>query len=566
MLLCLDSYSYGQEKLGSVHGITKRADDGPLAAAQILVHYMDGESGNSDIATVSKEDGSFSVSGLKPGRYQVSVKKDGYTSPSTAVVELKGSESIAIEFPLIENTPVTPAKANLPPGGFLKRFIQAYKDDWHPLPDTTPPPAIRGYPAPESNPPYPFTIWPMGGTVNIGQPNASPYPLTTALQNGPNGEFWKSSGIQIYGWVNIGMNISSSNKGPYANAPAAYDQIANSVELDQSTLYIERDPDTVQTDHFDWGFRFTGLYGFDYRFTTQNGILSHQLLHDNSNGSIGSKYGFDPVMAYVDLYFPHVAEGLDLRIGRYISLPDIEAQLAPNNYTYTHSLVYTYDCYTQDGINGTFKLSDHWTIQAGLSGSCDTAPWTKEAKATIDLCASYNFRQGASNIYACANSINDSEYSYNNLAAYYLTYYHKFNSRWHTDQEAWYQYEKHTPNIFNPAAASLMIINAPGAWCTTPTELTCFAPEWSTVNYTNVQMGRKDFISFRNEYFDDIKGQRTGFKTRYVEDGISWNHWIGSTVIFRPEIRYEHAFDQPAYDTGTKKTQVMFAGDVIFFY
>jgi hypothetical protein len=29
-------------------------------------------------------------------------------------------------------------------------------------------------------------------------------------------------------------------------------------------LYIERLPDTVQNDHFDWGF----LYSVDYRYTT----------------------------------------------------------------------------------------------------------------------------------------------------------------------------------------------------------------------------------------------------------------------------------------------------------
>jgi hypothetical protein len=36
--------------------------------------------------------------------------------------------------------------------------------------------------------------------------------------------------------------------------------------------------------------------------------------------------------------------------------------------------------------------------------------------------------------------------------------------------------------------------------------------------------------------------------------------------VFRPEIRYEHAFDMAAYSTGTKKTQIMFAGDFIFFF
>ena len=90
-------------------------------------------------------------------------------------------------------------------------------------------------------------------------------------------------------------------------------------------LYFERLPNTVQTDHFDWGFRLTNLYGLDYRYTTAKGIFSQQLLRDNNT------YGYDPVKYYVDLYVPHVAEGMDIRIGRYISLPDIEAQLAPNN-------------------------------------------------------------------------------------------------------------------------------------------------------------------------------------------------------------------------------------------
>jgi hypothetical protein len=66
-----------------------------------------------------------------------------------------------------------------------------------------------------------------------------------------------------------------------------------------------------------------------------------------------SQCGFDPVMFYYDAYFPHVGQGMVLRIGRYISLPDIEAQLAPNNYTYSHSILYTYDCYTQVGANAT---------------------------------------------------------------------------------------------------------------------------------------------------------------------------------------------------------------------
>ena len=165
-------------------------------------------------------------------------------------------------------------------------------------------------------------------------------------------------------------------------------------------------------------------------------MLSQQLLVKNN------QYGFDPVMFYMEFYVPKVAQGLDIRVGRYISLPDIEAQLAPNNYSYSHSILYTVDCYTQTGINATVKINDHWTVQAGLSAGCDTMPWTTDAKLTGNFCAQYTWSNGGNDLYTCANSVNDGKYAYNNLAAYYETWYHRINATWHTDTEFWYQYEK----------------------------------------------------------------------------------------------------------------------------
>jgi len=96
-------------------------------------------------------------------------------------------------------------------------------------------------------------------------------------------------------WLgDIGMNVSTSHDGVYANAPAAYPQVANSFVLDQATFYIERVPDTTQTDHFDWGFRLTNLYGFDYRFTTASGYFSQQLLN-SPNRTAPSETGWDTI-------------------------------------------------------------------------------------------------------------------------------------------------------------------------------------------------------------------------------------------------------------------------------
>lgn len=426
-----------------------------------------------------------------------------------------------------------------------------------------PEPKYRGYPAPVAGPPFPFSAWPYGGSVVIGQPWTQAGPLMAAIWGGSNGDAWKRSGIQIYGWLNAGVNSSTSKGGGYSTYPEAYAERGNSVQLDQEVVYIERQPDTVQTDHVDWGFRISPLYGLDYRFTTAKGVFSHQLLGKNQEN------GFDIPMAYFDLYLPQVAEGMDIRVGRYISLPDIEAQLAPNNYTYSHSLLYTFDCYTQTGINTTTRLSNHWLLQIGLSPGCDVAPWVKtDRKLTLNACLGYTWRNGLDNVNGCDNTLNDGGYAYNNLTAYYFTWYHKFSSasHWHTATESWYQYEKHTPNVNNPGAASLLVPGANGAVCNQDYEVTCFAPEWAIVNYLENQFAKHGYLSIRNEYFDDMRGQRTGFRTRYTEHLVGWAHWVGSTVLFRPELRFERSYDAPAYDNGTKKNQLTFATDVILFF
>ena len=555
MMVLLSVISLHADSLGGmVHGITKNAAGQPVAGVQILARNLDDQ---TDRRAVSSADGRFVVDNLKPGRYEISATLASLKAALPGATELAAGQDRGLDLILTGTDPAVAPVTNVAhSGSFLNRLVKAYADDWNNVAANGPVPPYRGYEAPESNPPFPFTVWPYGGSPVIGQPNTMSPPVMNALYAGPHGEAWQHSKIQVYGWLSGGFNISSSNHGGLANAPAAYYVYPNSLQLDQATLYVERVPDTVQTDHIDWGFRFTALYGMDYRFTTSKGILSSQLLDNNS------RYGFDPVMAYFDIYIPQIGQGTNIRIGRYVSLPDIEAQLAPNNYTYSHSITYTYDCYTQQGINVTTRLSSHWMMQVGLSAGCDASLWTQDAKATGNFCLSYTWSGGGDNLYACANSINSSKYAYNNLAAYYLTWYHKINDKWHTDTESWYQYMRDVPSIFGSIPAEK---GSNGAWCN-PGQQSCFAPEWAIVNYVERQVGKRNYISIRNEYFDDIKGQRTGYKTRYSEHLLGWGHWIGSTILLRPEISYLRAYNYPAFDAGAKKNQTMLAGDVIWFY
>jgi len=86
------------------------------------------------------------------------------------------------------------------------------------------------------------------------------------------------------------------------------------------------------------------------------------------------------------------------------------------------------------------------------------------------------------------------------------------------------------------------------------------------VNYINKQLSPHDFASFRSDYLNDKKGQRTGYATKYSEATLTLSHWVGSTVQIRPEVRFDHAWDRRAYDKGTRTNQFTFATDVIFHF
>src|SRR5262249_20250452 len=155
------------------------------------------------------------------------------------------------------------------------------------------------------------------------------------------GDFFDNHRLRLYGWINASVNFSSNRD---SNTITSYWVVPNSLQLDQAVLRLERQVDTVQTDHIDWGFRVTGDYAIDYRYFTAGGWFSRQLLVHNS------LYGWDPTEVYFNTYFPGVGQGMILTVGRWIACPDIETQFAPDNYMGTHSIQFTVDVYTETGI------------------------------------------------------------------------------------------------------------------------------------------------------------------------------------------------------------------------
>jgi len=408
--------------------------------------------------------------------------------------------------------------------------------------------AVRVLPSPMASPPFPGSEW--DGAPIIGLANdETVYPLQKLLSLAKN-----RSRIRIYGWVDAGGNLSSSKK---SNAPTSYDLQPNTVQLDQVVLRVEREPNTVQTDHVDWGFLVDNIYGADYRYTLAKGIFSNQLLEHNH------LYGYDPTQVYGLIYVPKVAEGMLIKIGRFISPSDIEAQWAPDNYLYSHSLMFTVDPYTFTGAQATIRLNKYFQFEIGANAGNDVAPWSNSANLNGMVMARWVAKNNNNSIYGGIPAIGSGYYTneHDNLQMIVGTWGHRFSDKVHMMTEMYYMWQRN-------ADEGGTVINGPAEPYYMATGAGMMVPGLSSavglVNYFQVLLSAKNYISIRNDFLNDPQGNRTGFVTAYSSHTIGFIYHFNSIVTVRPEVRYETAYANGVtpYDNGTKKDQYTLAADI----
>src|SRR5262249_53677871 len=107
----------------------------------------------------------------------------------------------------------------------------------------------------------------------------------------------------------------------------------------------------------------TILPGSDYRFTLARAVFDEQL---TARHGLPSIYGFDPIQFYGEAYFPTIARGLDIKVGRFFAVYGVETNDAARNAVASHAYTFIYAPCTHTGVLTTTKLTASWTIQAGI--------------------------------------------------------------------------------------------------------------------------------------------------------------------------------------------------------
>jgi hypothetical protein len=390
--------------------------------------------------------------------------------------------------------------------------------------------------------PADFTIW----------------PLMRALQGTYIDDFLIDHKIRFYGWVTVEGNLSTSKN---SNTPDSYWIRPNQFDMDQVVFRFERIPNSVQVDSIDWGFRSTLIYGIDYRYMTAGGWFSDQLLKHNE------LYGWDPTEQYFDLYIPWVFQGMEVRVGRWIACPDIETQFAPDNFMGSHSLLFTFDTYTQTGVMFSFLLSKRVEFQVAFHSGTDMAPWYKGALFTPAAGIRWVSQDNNWAYYGWLNAVNSSTFrrfeqygqpmGHDNFNYYVHTLEHRINPYILTKLESYIMWQRNAVVSGTPSAGPVKSFGGGGG--IGPDIPNQFTLTFGAVNYTMIQFSHKDYITIRNEWWKDTDGERSNFPGVYTSHAIGLSHSFtrDNNLLFRPEIGLYRNWTQPAFDNGTRKNQVM---------
>lgn len=421
-------------------------------------------------------------------------------------------------------------------------------------PQSTPPanaePATRALPSPIENPPYPMTDW----TINNGFPLGENWDLApSTLQHALFGKKLDNTPWRVTGWVDAGFVWSTSKD---SNLPYTYNLVPNHPQLDQFVIEFSKAVNTVQKRYVDWGFLSAHLYGVDYRFTTAKGWLSDPFYKHNA------LYAYDPVLQWFEFYFPKIADGAVLQVGRYISPIDIEAQLSNSNYLYSHSLMFSYDPYTYTGINLQWRTTKQWTYCVGVHSGNENAFWSGVGNFNAELLMGWNSKDNKDSLWGGLDSVGDGKTRrfHDNEQIFSLVWGHKFSSRFHMQNQFYYMWQWDPVKGGTPSFGPVQPYGGgggPGPVIKGRADATGF------VQNLEYQLNKKDYVSFRTSILNDPTGWRTGFNNFYTDWTLGYSHLFTQNVWIRPEIRYERGYDNAAYDNGKRKDQYTASVDLI---
>ncbi|PZR77170.1 MAG: porin [Chthoniobacterales bacterium] len=189
------------------------------------------------------------------------------------------------------------------------------------------------------------------------------------------------------GWVETGITANADDPKDHQNFGHLFTDRSNEFLLNQIVLTAERTLDPAATG-FDWGFKAQALYGSDARYIHSTGFLQ------NTQHDIVQP---DLVEAWVLLHaaITGTAGGLDVKIGKFITLEGVETIDPRTNIFYSHSYIFNYALpINHTGVISTLHLAKWIDLYGGATRGVNTGTTDNNGSAAFHGGVGFNFADG----------------------------------------------------------------------------------------------------------------------------------------------------------------------------
>ncbi len=172
--------------------------------------------------------------------------------------------------------------------------------------------------------------------------------------------------LKIYGWIDSGITGNFASPPDNQNFGRFFDDRVNQPMVNQVVLTFERAL-APEPGKFDWGFKLQFMYGSDARFIHSLGIFSNTL-----GTSIAQP---DLPEAYLNLHFPIIGQGgLDLKVGKFVTLEGMETIDPRANFFYSHSYIFNFGLpFNHTGALTTIHATKWLDLYAGITRGVNTS-------------------------------------------------------------------------------------------------------------------------------------------------------------------------------------------------
>ncbi|MDQ6912116.1 MAG: porin, partial [Verrucomicrobiota bacterium] len=171
--------------------------------------------------------------------------------------------------------------------------------------------------------------------------------------------------FKVYGWIETGATFNPDQPNDRQNFGRLFDDRANELLLNQAVITFERTLPSA-TDRIQWGFKLQAMFGSDARFIHSLGLFDNAM-HETVQP--------DLVEAFLVLHLPVLsAGGVDLKLGKFVTLEGAETIDPRTNPFYSHSYIFNFGIpFNHTGALATWHATPKLDLYAGLTRGVNTS-------------------------------------------------------------------------------------------------------------------------------------------------------------------------------------------------